>query len=75
MPFMQPQIQGIDLAEREKEHEKNEPRQRRSQRKKISIPHRSDEHREPKGGRIEECTKGQCTMYEGFFHFLIYSFI
>jgi hypothetical protein len=47
MPFMQPQIQRIDLAKSKKEHKENEPGQYRSKGEKIPIADSSDEHRKP----------------------------
>ena len=47
MPFVQSQIQRVDLAESKEEHSEDQPRKCRFQRKKIPIAECSDEHGQP----------------------------
>ena len=54
MPFMEAQVERVDLAEGKKEHKEDEPRECRLQRQKEFIAQGSDEHREPEGVGIEE---------------------
>jgi hypothetical protein len=47
MPLMQTQIEGIDLAEGEEEHEENEPREDGLEGQEPGVKDRSDEHAQP----------------------------
>jgi len=53
VPFMQSQVQRIDLAEGEKQHKEDEPREYGTQGQKPFVADGTDEHREPKGIGIE----------------------
>ncbi len=54
MPFMEAQVEGIDLAEGEEEHAEDEPREGWSERKEPTITEGTDEHAEPKGVGIKQ---------------------
>ena len=47
MPFMQPRIEGVDLAEGKKEHEEDEPREDGLEGQEPGIKDCSDDHAQP----------------------------
>ena len=53
MPAMKAEVKGIDLAEGEKEHKENQPREDGFEWQEPSITQSADEHREPKDVRIK----------------------
>ena len=67
MPFVQSQIQRVDLAESKEEHSEDQPRKCRFQREKTAIPECSDEHAEPKGVTIKK--------FFDIYHFVIYHLV
>ena len=56
MPFMQTQVERVDLTERKEEHKEDQPRQQRSERRKEIVPEPTDQHRYPKGIRIKQAS-------------------
>ena len=54
MPFMETQIQRIDFAESEEQHEEDEPWQNRTQRQEEFVSQRTDKHRQPKSVGIKQ---------------------
>ena len=56
MPFMETEVEGVDLTEGKKEHEEYPPRKGGLQRQKKLVTEGTDEHREPEGVGIKEFT-------------------
>jgi len=54
VPTMKAQVEGVDLAEGEEEHPKDEPGKYGGERKEPAIREGTDEHAEPKGVGIKE---------------------
>ena len=56
MPFMQAQVERIDLTERKEEHKEDQPRECGRKGQEEFIAKGSDEHREPKRVGVKEFT-------------------
>ncbi len=54
MPFVQTEIERIDLAEGKKEHEENPPRKGGLEGQEELVTEGTDEHREPEGVGIKQ---------------------
>ena len=54
MPAMQTQVERVDLAEREEEHEENKPRQERLEGYEPRVGKGSDDHGEPESVGVED---------------------
>lgn len=59
VPFMEAQVEGIDLAEGEKEHTEDEPRERRLEGQEPTITDGADEHAKPKSVTIEKLSQNE----------------
>ena len=54
MPFMQAQIERVDLAERKEQHKEDPPGQGRLEGQKELVADCTDQHREPQSIRIKQ---------------------
>ena len=54
MPFMEPEIEGVDLTEGKKEHEEDQPRKDGLERQEVCVTQGTDYHREPEGVTIKQ---------------------
>ena len=54
MPAVQTEVERIDLAEREKEHKEDQPRECGFEGQKEPVTNDADEHRKPEGVGIKQ---------------------